>query len=110
MGMAQPDSPGRSQQRRRAQRSPRLLHHLAALLSLAGQRAAAKENSPSCRAESEVRPSATQRRRRQHLALARRLLDPLPPALLPADRQAERFWSALRWGGMGLLLALWLNR
>ncbi len=88
-------------------RSPRLLHHLAVLLSLAGHRVGTTEKSSS-RAAAEARPSAARRRRRQHLALARRLLDPLPPALLPADQQAERFWRALRWGGMGLLLARWL--
>jgi hypothetical protein len=110
MVMARPDSRSRSLQGRSQQRgSPRLLHHLAALLSLAGQRAGTKENCFS-RATREVRPSAAQRRRRQHLALAQRLLDPLPPALLPADRQGEHFWRALRWGGMGLLLALWLSR
>lgn len=49
------------------------------------------------------------RRQRQRLALAQRLLDPLPPALLSPDRQGQRFWQALRWGGLGLLLA-WLLR
>jgi hypothetical protein len=51
----------------------------------------------------------TLRRRRQKLELAQRLLDPLPTALLPSSRHGERFWSALRWGGLGLLLA-WLLR
>jgi hypothetical protein len=51
----------------------------------------------------------TLRRRRQKLELAQRLLDPLPDALLPSSRHGERFWSALRWGGLGLLLA-WLLR
>lgn len=113
--MARPDSPSPGPSRRRLQRrsprprSPRLLHHLAAVLSLAGQRAAAAENRGSP-GGGDLRPSAARRRRRQHLALAQRLLDPLPPALVPADRQAERFWDALRWGGVGLVLALWLGR
>jgi hypothetical protein len=51
----------------------------------------------------------TLRRRRQKLELAKRLLDPLPDGLLPSSRHGERFWSALRWGGLGLLLA-WLLR
>jgi hypothetical protein len=83
----------------RPRRSPRpgLLHHLAAVLSLAGRPGA-------------VGPTGvTLRRRRQKLELAQRLLDPLPDALLPSSRHGERFWSALRWGGLGLLLA-WLLR
>jgi hypothetical protein len=83
----------------RPRRSPSLglLHHLAALLSLAGRSGA-------------VAPSGVSlRRRRQRLELAQRLLDPLPDALLPAGRRADRFWTALRWGGLGLLLA-WLLR
>jgi hypothetical protein len=50
-----------------------------------------------------------ERRRRQRLELAQRLLDPLPEALQPASRLGERFWSGLRWGGLGLLVA-WLLR
>jgi hypothetical protein len=74
-----------------------LLHHLAAVLSLAGRKGA-------------VGPSGlASRRRRQRLELAQRLLDPLPEALLPASRNGERFWSAMRWGGFGLLVA-WLLR
>ncbi len=72
-----------------------LLHHLAAVLSLAGRPGA-------------VGPSGVSlRRRRQQLELAQRLLDPLPESLLPSDRHGARFWSALRWGGGGVLLA-WL--
>ena len=77
--------------------TPGLLHHLAAVLSLAGR--------PGAVAPSGV----TLRRRRQRLELAQRLLDPLPEALLPSRRHGEMFWSALRWGGLGLLLA-WLLR
>ena len=84
-------------QRPRRSPPPGLLHHLAAVLSLAGRPGA-------------VGPTGvTLRRRRQKLELAQRLLDPLPDALLPSSRHGERFWSALRWGGLGLLLA-WLLR
>lgn len=75
----------------------RLLHHLAVVLTVAGR--------PTARGHSGL----AQRRRKQRLELARRLLDPLPEALQPDSRPAERFWSALRWGGGGLLLS-WLLR
>ncbi|MCP9899136.1 hypothetical protein KBZ12_01300 [Cyanobium sp. Cruz CV13-4-11] len=86
-------------QHQRPRRTPSsgLLHHLAAVLSIAGR--------PGAVAPTGV----TLRRRRQKLVLAQRLLDPLPDALLPSSRHGERFWSALRWGGLGLLLA-WLLR
>ena len=84
-------------QRPRRSPPPGLLHHLAAVLSIAGR--------PGAVAPTGV----TLRRRRQKLELAQRLLDPLPNALLPSSRHGERFWSALRWGGLGLLLA-WLLR
>ena len=84
-------------QRPRRSPPPGLLHHLAAVLSIAGR--------PKAVAPTGV----TLRRRRQKLELAQRLLDPLPDALLPSSRHGERFWSALRWGGLGLLLA-WLLR
>ena len=77
------------------QRVSGVLHHLAALLNLAGRRPLAGNGTP-------------QRRRRQRLSLAQRLLDPLPSALRPPDQGAERFWRAIRWGGPGLLLARWL--
>ncbi|MDM7952075.1 MAG: hypothetical protein QUV07_02500 [Cyanobium sp. CZS 25K] len=76
---------------------PGLLHHLAAVLSLAGR--------PGAVAPTGV----TLRRKRQRLELVQRLLDPLPDTLLPSSRHGDRFWSALRWGGFGLLLA-WLLR
>ncbi len=84
-------------QRPRRSPPPGLLHHLAAVLSIAGR--------PGAVAPTGV----TLRRRRQKLELAQRLLDPLPDALLPSSRHGERFWTALRWGGLGLLLA-WLLR
>lgn len=74
-----------------------VLHHLAALLNLAGRRPQAGNG-------------ALLRRRRQRLSLAQRLLDPLPPALQPLDQGAERFWRAIRWGGPGLLLGWWMLR
>lgn len=50
-----------------------------------------------------------QRRERQRLALAQRLLDPLPPALAQPRRIELLFWRGLRWGTLGLLIA-WLLR
>jgi len=78
--------------------SPRLLHHLQTLLALAApaNRATQPKTGPLGRAE---------RRRRQHLALSQRLLDPLPEALRASGRGANRFWIALRWGGCGMVLA-----
>jgi len=76
----------------------RLLHHLQALFGLAG-------------AQQEARVGGRrERRRRQQRAVARRLLNPLPPGLLPTETGPDRFWTALRWGGVGLLLACWLAR
>lgn len=84
-------------QRPRRSSSPGLLHHLAGVLSLAGR--------PGAVAPTGV----TLRRRRQQRELAQRLLDPLPESLMSSSRHGDRFWSALRWGGLGLLLA-WLLR
>ncbi len=89
--------------------SPGLLHHLAALLSLAGQQPG-PGSAPSADREAADRPSVARRRRRQQLALAQRLLDPLPPALRAPNGNGETFWRAVRWGGLGLLLARWLAR
>jgi hypothetical protein len=50
-----------------------------------------------------------QRRQRQRQALTRRLLDPLPPQLVPPNRSDVMFWRGLRWGTAGLLLAWWLK-
>lgn len=80
---------------RRHGRSQGLLHHLAALLSLPGQ---ARQAS-----------GALGRRQRQRLALAQRLLDPLPQGLATRG-DGERFWRALRWGGGGMVLAWLLQR
>jgi len=50
------------------------------------------------------------RRLRQRIALAQRLLDPLPRPLQPGGWQEQGVWTALRWGGAGLALSLWLRR
>ena len=86
-----------SSRSRQERRGPGVLHHLAALLNLAGRQLPAQESG------------APMRRRRQRLALAQRLLDPLPPGLQPGDGGSERFWRVLRWGGAGLMVA-WLLR
>ncbi|MEB3331237.1 MAG: hypothetical protein VKI83_01915 [Synechococcaceae cyanobacterium] len=82
---------------------PALLHHLDALLTLAGL-----ESRPSG-LDSRQPLSSAQRRRQQRLALAQRLLDPLPAALRPPAAHAELAWTLLRWGGLGLILATWLR-
>lgn len=79
-------------------RRPAVLHHTVAVLDLAGRQGSVGDTA------------APQRRRRQRLALAQRLLDPLPPALRPADLGDQRFWVALRWGGLGMAIAWWLAR
>lgn len=76
-------------------RPVRLLHLLDGLLS---QASLARRSS-----------GAAQRRHRQRLALAQRLLDPLPPELIPPGGGTDRFWRGLRWGTLGLVLA-WLLR
>ncbi len=78
---------------------PALLHHLEALLTLAGRRPLA---APPL--------AAHERRRAQRLALAQRLLDPLPASLRPPGQGSERFWIALRWGGLGAAIAWLLAR
>lgn len=98
-----PSRTGRGRRGSRPDTSPRLLHHLQALLALA--------TAPSRDGKLREGPLArAQRRRRQHLALSQRLLDPLPEALRAPDRGAHHFWSALRWGGCGLALAQLLAR
>ena len=51
-----------------------------------------------------------QRRERQRLAMAQRLLDPLPPGLAQTQRLELLFWRGLRWGTLGLLIAWVLRR
>jgi hypothetical protein len=98
-----PSRTGRSRPGTRPDTSPRLLHHLQALLALATPlaRASKSKGGPVARAD---------RRRRQHLALSQRLLDPLPEPLRASGLQANRFWNALRWGGCGMVLAQLLGR
>jgi hypothetical protein len=78
-----------------AQRPVRLLHLLDALVT------------PWL--DPERSSGLRQRRLRQRQALAQRLLDPLPPALAAPLAADALFWRALRWGGLGLLLALLLR-
>jgi hypothetical protein len=74
---------------------------LAALLTLASR--------PRASAEAE-NLGRQQRRQRQQLALAQRVLDPLPVSLRAGGHAAELFWRAVRFGGAGVLLAWWLMR
>lgn len=82
------------------QRPLRLLHHLAVPLALSARPLPAEEAGQA----------PVLRRRRQRLALAQRLLDPLPPALRAPGSGDGRFWRALRWGTPALLLGWWLAR
>lgn len=82
--------------RQSSQRPARLLHVLDALYT---------------QASLAQRSSGVQRRReRQRLALAQRLLDPLPPELAQPQRLELVFWRGLRWGTLGLLIAWLLAR
>lgn len=78
------------------QRSARLLHVLNALFT----HASLAERSSGVR----------QRREQQRLAMARRLLDPLPAALAQPQRLDVLIWRGLRWGTLGLVIALVLRR
>lgn len=107
-------NPSRHRQR---QRSSRLLkrppsrgsgwlHGLSTLLTVASQaeRLAAQERS------SPGELSSSGRRLSQRLELGQRLLDPLPAPLRGSHWQDQVLWRALRWGGVGLILAWWLLR
>ena len=76
-------------------RPPRLLHGLEALLT---QASLAQRSS-----------GVQQRRERQRLAVAQRLLNPLPPELGQPHRMELVFWRAIRWGTAGMVIA-WLLR
>lgn len=92
----------RPQKRRRSRNRPRqrgLLHPLEDLLALTQRPVAPLETS-----------GRSQRRQRQRQALAQRLLDPLPAGLVAPEAAADRFWTVLRWGGLGLILARLLQR
>lgn len=76
-----------------------LLHPLEDLLALS-------QTPPSSQRDG----SSRNRRQRQRLALAQRLLDPLPAGLVGPEAASDRFWTMLRWGGLGLILARLLQR
>ena len=93
--------PGAMQQRPRSPHTPiRWLHQLAALMAQvsAAERLAAGDDSQQAR------------RLRQRMALAQRLLEPMPAPLRSSNWQETALWQALRWGGVGLLLGVWLHR
>ncbi len=54
--------------------------------------------------------SLASRRLRQRMLLAQRLFDPLPKPLRSQRWPEEVVWTALRWGGPALVLALLLRR
>ena len=88
------------QQRPRSPHTPiRWLHQLATLMA---QVSRAERIGPAD-------DSLQARRLRQRMALAQRLLDPLPAPLRPTSWHDTWLWTGLRWGGVGLLLALWLR-
>lgn len=92
--------PGAMQQRPRTPYTPiRWLHQLAGLMAQVARAERLSSSDESLQA----------RRLRQRMALAQRLLDPLPRPLQPRGLQEQWVWTALRWGGGGLLLALWLH-
>ena len=88
------------QQRPRSPYTPiRWLHQLAALMAQVSRAERLQRADESLQA----------RRLRQRMAMAQRLLNPLPSPLV-AEAWGERWlWTALRWGGPALLLALWLR-
>jgi len=96
-----PRHPDAMQQRPRSPRTPiRWLHQLAGLMAQVSRAERLTAGDESLQA----------RRLRQRMALAQRLLDPLPKPLQPRGWREQSLWTALRWGGAGLLLALWLHR
>jgi hypothetical protein len=98
-----PSRSGRGRSTSRASPTPRLLHHIQAVLAIAA-------TSRSAQPAKQPALGRAERRRRQHLALGQRLLDPLPEALRAPDRGGERFWAALRWGGCGMVVVQLLGR
>ncbi|MFM8524088.1 MAG: hypothetical protein ACKOCM_00445 [Cyanobacteriota bacterium] len=49
--------------------------------------------------------SVGNRRLQQRLALAQRLMEALPTTLTPGTTFPDHFWRAVRWGGLGLVIA-----
>ena len=93
--------PDAMQQRPRSPYPPiRWLHQLAALMAQVARAERLAGGDDSLQA----------RRLRQRMAVAQRLLDPLPKPLQPIGWAERWLWTGLRWGGPSLLLALWLQR
>lgn len=89
------------QQRPRSPYTPiRWLHQLAGLMAQVARAERLNAADDSLQA----------RRLRQRMALAQRLLDPLPRPLQARGLGETWLWTALRWGGLGLVLALLLRR
>jgi hypothetical protein len=89
------------QQRPRSPHTPiRWLHQLANLMAQVSRAERLPSGDDSLQA----------RRLRQRMALAQRVLDPLPLPLRTSTWHDTALWNALRWGGVGLVLALWLKR
>lgn len=97
-GSVHPD--GMQQQPRSPFQPIRWLHQLAGLMAQVAQAERLKASDDSLRA----------RRLRQRMALAQRVLDPLPQPLQSQVWAEQVVWTGLRWGGLGLVLAVWLKR
>ena len=78
----------------------RWLHQLAGLLAQVSRAERLVEGNSSL----------ASRRLRQRMLLAQRLFDPLPKPLRGSRWPEEVVWTALRWGGPALVLALLLHR
>jgi hypothetical protein len=93
--------PGAMQQRPRSPHTPiRWVHQLGGLMAQVSRAERLQPRDDSLQA----------RRLRQRMALAQRVLDPLPAPLRGSGLAERALWQSLRWGGLGLLLSLWLRR
>ena len=93
--------PGGMQQRPRSPHQPiRWLHQLAGLMAQISRAERLQAADQSLQA----------RRLRQRMALAQRVLDPLPRPLMAQGWPEQLLWTALRWSGPAMALALWLKR